>query len=79
MITRVCAFENLLPEDIFHTHNMVIRPIENFLRALEVEPMKILGSQKVAQNMDFWVLSWVSGTLWGKQVHSLPLYTLSAC
>ena len=38
---------------LFHTRNMVIRPIENFLRALEVEPMKILGSQKVAQNMDF--------------------------
>ena len=38
---------------LLHTHNMVIRPIENFLRALEVAPMKILGSQKVAQNMDF--------------------------
>ena len=33
---------------LFHTYNMVIRPIENFLHALEVETMKILASQKVA-------------------------------
>ena len=64
---------------LFYTYNMVIRPIESFLRTLEVEPMNILGSQKVSRNMHFLVFRRVYGKLCGKQVHSLPLYTLSAC
>ena len=35
------------------TYNMVIRPLETFLLAIEVESVIHLGSQKVAQNMDF--------------------------
>ena len=46
---------------LFHTHNMVLRPIENFLHALEVETMKILASQK-------WLKTWIFESFAGSKV-----------
>ena len=43
-------------EMLFHIYKMVMRPLENFLKAFEIESwLNSLDPQKVAQNMDFWV------------------------
>ena len=38
---------------LLHTYNMVIRPIENFLQALEVEPLTILALKKSLKTWTF--------------------------
>ena len=60
---------------ILHTHTMVIRPLENFLRTLEVEWVQNQGSQKVDKNMDFWLSDVVPTDSVGKEVYFMHYYT----
>ena len=64
---------------ILHTHTMVIRPLENFLPALEVGWVQNQGSQKVDKNMDFWVSDLVPTDSVGKEVDFMHYYTHSTC
>ena len=58
---------------------MVIRPLENFLLALEVGWVQNQGSQKVDKNMDFWVSDLVPTDSVGKEVYFMHYYTGSVC
>ena len=62
---------------ILNTHLMVLRLLENFLWALEVDCIKIFRSQKVAENMDFGVSNWILGNLNGKTVNFMAYFTFS--
>ena len=62
---------------LLDTHLMVLRLLENFLWALEVDCFEIFRSQKVAENMDFGVSNWILGNLNGESVHFMTYYTYS--